>query len=225
MRAMPQARLAASILSADFAHLADQVKAVEEYADIIHVDSMDGHFVPPLTIGPVVVASLRPVTDRLLHAHLMVERPERLLEDYAKAGTDMVTFHTEAARDPAAVITEAETLHLRVGMGVNPETDVEAIHPYLERLDNVIVMTLERTGYAGQPFQEQQLRKVEAVRGQIDRAGLRVDVVVDGGIDVDSAPRCIEAGATVLAAASSVFGHPDPAEAARRLATIAKGGS
>lgn len=225
MRAMPQARLAASILSADFAHLADQVKAVEGHADIIHVDSMDGHFVPPLTIGPVVVASLRPVTDRILHAHLMVEYPERLLEDYAKAGTDIVTFHAEAARDPAAVIKESEAIDLPVGIGVNPETEIDVVFPYLERLDNVIVMTLERTGYAGQPFQERHLRKVEAVRAEIDRAGLRVDVIVDGGIDTDSGPRCIEAGATVLAAASSVFGDPDPADAARRLAAIARGES
>jgi ribulose-phosphate 3-epimerase len=219
---MPPARVAASILSADFAHLADQVKRVERYADIIHVDSMDGHFVPPLTIGPVVVASLRPVTDRLLHAHMMVERPERLLEDYAAAGTDIVTFHTEAARDPGAVIREAETLGLRVGMGVNPETDVEEVFPHLDRLDNVIVMTLERTGYAGQPFQESSLSKVEGVRAEVDRRGLEVDVVVDGGIDADSGRKCLAAGATVLAAASSIFKASDPAAAARELAEVAR---
>jgi ribulose-phosphate 3-epimerase len=148
MPPMAPAKVAASILSADLAHLAEQVKVVEPHADIIHVDSMDAHFVPPLTIGPVVVESLRPVTDRLIHAHLMVERPERLLEDYAKAGTDIVTFHTEAAREPAAVIGEAETVGIRVGMGVNPETEIQAVFPHLDRLDNVIVMTLERTGYA-----------------------------------------------------------------------------
>lgn len=223
MPPMPPARVAASILSADFARLAEQVKEVEPYADIIHVDSMDAHFVPPLTIGPVVVESLRPVTDRLLHAHLMVARPEGLLEDYAAAGTDIVTFHAEAARDPGAVVGEAETLGLRVGIAVNPETGVEEVFPHLDRLDNVIVMTLERTGYAGQPFQASSLTKVEAVRREIDRRGLTTDVVVDGGIDADSGRRCVAAGATVLAAASSIFKAPDPAGAARELAEVARG--
>lgn len=213
--------MAASILSADFARLGEQVKAVEPYADIIHVDSMDAHFVPPLTIGPVVVESIRPLTERTLHAHMMVERPERLLEDYARAGTDIATFHLEAASDVGAVLSEAETLGLRAGIGLNPETEIEEVYPYLDRLDNVIVMTLERTGYAGQPFQEKHLGKVEAVRKEIDRLGLDVDVVADGGINEETGRLCVAAGATVLAAASSIFKADDPAEAARRLAAIA----
>jgi ribulose-phosphate 3-epimerase len=218
---MSEIRVAASILSADFARLGEEVKAVEPYADIIHVDSMDAHFVPPLTIGPVVVESIRPLTERTLHAHMMVERPERLLEDYARAGTDIATFHLEAASDVGAVLGEAETLGLRAGIGLNPETEIEEVYPHLERLDNVIVMTLQRTGYAGQPFQEEHLRKVEAVRKEIDRLGLEVDVVVDGGINEETGRLCVAAGATVLAAASSIFKADDPAEAARRLAAIA----
>lgn len=220
---MPHARVAASILSADFARLGEQVKAVEPYADIIHVDSMDAHFVPPLTIGPVVVESIRPLTDRVLHAHMMVSRPERLLEDYARAGTDLATFHLEAAADPAAVLSEAESVGLRPGIAVNPETEVAAVYPFLDRLDNVIVMTLESTGYAGQPFQEQHLRKVEAVRKEIDRLGLEVDVVVDGGINEETGRLCVRAGATVLAAASSIFKAEDPAAAARGLVEVARG--
>jgi ribulose-phosphate 3-epimerase len=219
---MAAARLAASILSADFAHLADQVRLVEKHADIVHVDVMDAHFVPPLTIGPVVVASLRPVTDLPLHAHLMIERPEALFDDFAEAGTDIVTFHFEAAPDPAAVIAAAKERGMRAGIAVNPQTRVDAVYRFLEQLDNVIVMTLEQTGFAGQPFQDSSLRKVEAVRGEIDRRGLSVDVVVDGGINEDSGRRCIAAGATVLAAASSIFRAPDPAEAARRLAEVAR---
>jgi len=215
-------KVAASILSADFARLGEQVKAVEPYADIIHVDSMDAHFVPPLTIGPIVVESLRPLTDRVLHAHMMVARPERLLEDYARAGTDIATFHLEATEDPSAVITEAEGLGLRVGIGINPETDVEALYPHLDPLDNVIVMTLERTGYAGQAFQEQHLTKVEALRVEIDRRGLRTDIVVDGGINAETGRRCVGAGATVLAAASSIFKADDPAAATRDLAAAAR---
>lgn len=219
---MPHAKLAASILSADFARLGEQVKAVERHADMIHVDSMDAQFVPPLTIGPVVVASLRPVTDLTIHAHLMVARPGPLLEDYAKAGTDVVTFHVEAAPDAGSVIREAEMAGMRVGLGVNPETEVDVVYPHLDRLDNVIVMTLERTGYAGQPFQESSLAKVERLRREIERRGLGTDIVVDGGINEESGRRCLDAGATVLAAASSVFGAADVGEAARRLSAVTR---
>jgi ribulose-phosphate 3-epimerase len=220
---MGSARLAASILAADFARLGEQVKAVEPYADTIHVDMMDAHFVPPLSIGPVVVESLRPVTGLPLHAHLMVERPESLFEDLASAGTDMVTFHTEAAPEPRSVITRARELGMRAGIAVNPETSERAVFPHLDALDNVIVMTLAKTGWAGQPFQESSLPKIEALRAEIDRRGLAVDIEVDGGIDEASGRRCLAAGATVLAAASSVFRTPDPADAARRLAEVAKG--
>jgi ribulose-phosphate 3-epimerase len=219
---MPQARLAASILSADFARLGEQIKAVEPHADIIHVDVMDAHFVPPLTIGPVVVESLRPVTDRPLHAHLMVDAPERLLEDFARAGTDIATFHMEAAPEPDEVVGRVRAAGMRAGIAVNPETDVASVFPHLDELDNVIVMTLARTGWAGQPFEESSLPKIEAVRKEIDRRGLSVDVVVDGGIDERSAARCLAAGATVLAAASSIFRAPDPADAAERLARLAR---
>ena len=219
---MPSARLAASILSADFARLGEQIKAVEPHADIIHVDVMDAHFVPPLTIGPVVVESLRPVTDRPLHAHLMVEAPERLLEDFAAAGTDIATFHLEAAAAPGDVVRRVRTAGMRPGIAVNPETEAASVFPYLDELDNVIVMTLARTGWAGQPFQESSLPKIETVRKEIDRRGLPVDVVVDGGIDERSASRCLAAGATVLAAASSIFKAPDPAEAAAVLARLAR---
>jgi ribulose-phosphate 3-epimerase len=220
---MRPAKVAASILAADFARLGEQVKAVEPWADMIHVDMMDAHFVPPLTIGPVVVESLRPVTDRPLHAHLMVERPQELLEPLVEAGTDQVTFHAEASADAPKLLARIREHGLRAGMAVNPETPVDAVFPHLEDLDNVIVMTLERTGWAGQPFQESSLPKIEAVRTEIDRRGLKVDVEVDGGIDERSGARCLAAGASVLAAASSVFRTDDPAEAARRLADIARG--
>jgi ribulose-phosphate 3-epimerase len=218
---MGRARVAASILSADFSRLGDQVKAVEPYADMVHVDVMDAHFVPPLTIGPVVIESLRPVTSLPLHAHLMVERPLGLLEDLKAAGTDIVTFHIEAVAEPSVVIKETEALDMRPGVAVNPETEVQDAFPYLDQLDNVIVMTLQRTGWAGQPFQESSLAKIEAVRKEIDSRGLKVDVVVDGGINEESGRRCIAAGATVIAAASSMFRAGDPAEAAQRLRAAA----
>jgi len=218
---MARAKLAASILSADFAHLGDQVKLVEPYADMVHVDVMDAHFVPPLTIGPVVVESLRPVSALPLHCHLMIERPEALFDDFAKAGTDMVTFHLEAAPDPEAVIAEARARGMRAGMAVNPDTPVENVFDYLDRIDNLIVMSV-RPGWAGQDFMEEVLPKVEAARTEIDRRGVTVDVEVDGGINEESGRRCLEAGATVLAVASSIFKAPDPADAARRLSVLTR---
>lgn len=220
---MGSARLAASILSADFARLGEQVKAVEPYADMVHVDVMDAHFVPPLTIGPVVIDSLRPVTQLPLHAHLMVDRPLGLFEELKAAGTDIVTFHVEAVKEPKVVIKEATEMEMLPGVAINPETDIAEAFPYLDELDNVIVMTLQKTGYAGQPFQEASLAKIEAVRKEIDKRGLSVDVVVDGGINAETGRRCIAAGATVIAAASSMFRAGDPVESARKLAEAARG--
>jgi len=216
-------RLAASILSADFAHLADQVKAVEPYADVLHVDVMDAHFVPPLTIGPVVVESLRPHTRLPMHCHLMVEAPAALFEDLQTAGTDMVTCHLEALDDPGDTIALARKHEFRVGLGLNPETPVAGVFPHLEGIDSVLVMTLYKTGYAGTPFNDDMLRKVEAARTEIDRRGLDVDIEVDGGINEETGRRCIAAGATVLAAASSIFKADDIGSAAERLAGAARG--
>jgi ribulose-phosphate 3-epimerase len=220
---MPPAKVAASILAADFARLGDQVKAVEPWADMIHVDMMDAHFVPPLSIGPVVVESIRPVTDLPLHAHLMVERPQDLLEPLVEAGTNQITFHAESSVDAQKLLSLIREHGLRSGMAVNPLTPVEELFPHLEELDNVIVMTLRETGWAGQPFQDSSLPKIESVRREIDRRGLSVDVEVDGGINEESGRRCVAAGATVLAAASSLFRAGDPGEAARRLADAARG--
>jgi ribulose-phosphate 3-epimerase len=215
-------KLAASILSADFANLADQVKLVERHADSIHIDSMDAHFVPPLSVGPVVVESLRPVTGLTLHCHLMVDRPEALFEDFAEAGADMVTCHIEAVGEPAPVIRKAKDLGLRIGLAVNPETPVERLFPHLDELDNVLVMSVH-PGWAGQSFLPEALPKIEAARSEIERRGLSIDVEVDGGINEETGRRCIAAGASVLAAASSIFKAPEPGEAARRLAEVARG--
>lgn len=215
-------KLAASILSADFANLADQVKLVEKYADSIHVDAMDAHFVPPLTVGPVVVESLRPVTGLTLHCHLMIDRPEALFDDFAEAGADMVTCHIEAVEDPVAVIRKARDRGLRIGLAVNPESPVERLFPHLDELDNVLVMSVN-PGWAGQFFLPEALPKIEAARSEIERRGLSIDVEVDGGINEETGRRCIAAGASVLAVASSIFKAADPAEAARRLAEVAHG--
>jgi len=214
--------LSASILSADFAHLAEQVKLIEPYAEAIHIDIMDAHFVPPLTIGPVVVASLRPVTDRVLHGHLMVEAPETLFDDLAQAGLDVVSFHHEAVSEPAPVISKARGAGMRVGMTLNMETPIEAIFPYLEDLDDVMLMSI-KPGWSGQDLDQNVYPRLEAVRAEVDRRGLPTAVEIDGGVKVHNAQRAIDAGATVLVAASAIFQALDPAAAARELAAIAHG--
>jgi ribulose-phosphate 3-epimerase len=212
-------KVAASILSADFGYLAEQIKLVEPHVELIHIDAMDAHFVPPLSVGPVVVESVRKVTGLPLHCHLMVDRPQDLLKDFAEAGADIVTVHREAVEDPGKLIELAESLGLKSGLAVSPETPVDETFPYLERLDRVLVMSVN-PGWAGQPFLEEALPKIESARREIDRKGLSVEIEVDGGINERSGRRCLAAGATVLAAASSIFKVSDPAGAARRLAAL-----
>jgi ribulose-phosphate 3-epimerase len=214
--------LSASILSADFAHLADQVKLVEPYAEAIHIDVMDAHFVPPLTIGPVVVASLRPVTARTLHGHLMVEAPESLFDELAEAGLDIVSFHHEAVTDPAPVIAKARGAGLRVGVTLNLETPVESAFPYLDDIDDLMLMSIV-PGWAGQESSPEVYPRLEAARTEVDRRGLLTDVEVDGGVKLHNAQRAVDAGASVLVAASAIFGAEDPAGAAEALAAIARG--
>lgn len=215
-------KLSVSILSADLAHLADQVKLVEPYADAIHIDVMDGHFAPPITFGGVLVRSLRPCTPLVLHGHLMVDAPESQFDELAQAGMDIVSFHIEAVEDPAPVIRKARDAGMRVGMTVSPPTPVEALFPYLEELDDVMVMSVY-PGWAGQRFMPEALPKLEAVRAELDRRGLSPDVQIDGGVKLENARRCIEAGATVLIAASAIYQAEDPAAVARELKAIAEG--
>lgn len=216
-------RLAASILAADFGHLADQMKLVEPYADVFHIDIMDGHFVPPIALGGVVVASVRPVTERTFHGHLMVENPERSFEELAEAGLDVVSFHMEAIDEPEPAIGKARGAGMGVGLTLNMETPVEAVFPYLDLVDDVMLMSIH-PGWSGQSLSPDVFPRVEAVRAEVDRRGLDIGLEVDGGVQLDNAQRCMDAGASVLIAASAIFSSEDPAEAARRLAEIAKGG-
>ena len=215
-------KLAASILAADLAHLADEVKAVEGAADIIHVDIMDGHFVPPIALGTVVVASLRPCTELTLHGHLMVEAPESYFEELADAGLDVVSFHHEAVGDPEPAVAKARAAGMRTGITVNLETRVEAVFPTLDHVDDVMVMSI-RPGWSGQELNPDVFPRIEAIRREVDRRGLGIDVEIDGGVKVDNAQRAIDAGANVLVAASGIYRSDDPGAAARTLAEIARG--
>jgi len=215
-------KLAASILSADLAYLADQVKLVQEHAEVIHIDIMDGHFVPPIALGTVVVASLRPHTDRTMHGHLMVEAPESYFEELAEAGLDVVSFHHEAVADPVISIEKARAAGLGAGVTINLATPVADVFRYLDRVDDVMLMSIE-PGWSGQILDPEVFPRIEAVRAEVDRRGLDVDVEIDGGVKIDNARRAVEAGATVLISASGIFQAEDPAENARVLRAIANG--
>jgi ribulose-phosphate 3-epimerase len=212
-------KLAPSVLSADFAHLADHVTAVAKHADLLHVDVMDGHFVPPITIGPVVVKALRRVTDLPLECHLMVTEPEEQTEQFAEAGADSVVWHLEAASDPRPVLRRARGLRLGAGLAINPGTSFEAVIPYLEEIDVLNVMTVN-PGWAGQAFLHEVVPKIRAAREHADRTGLTYDISVDGGVNLETAGLCLEAGANVLGAATAIFGDPDAAAAAERLRAL-----
>jgi ribulose-phosphate 3-epimerase len=212
---MTGAKIAPSILSADFAQLADDVERVAAEADLLHVDVMDGHFVPNLTIGPPVVRSLRKRTDLHLDCHLMVDNPGELLEDFADAGADGCTVHIELG-DPRPLFAAMRELGLRVGLTHNPETPVEAVLPYLEEIDVLLFMSVH-PGFGGQAFIPSVLDKLTAARRAVDEGELPVELEIDGGINRETAPRAAAAGADILVAGSAIFHADDPAAAARQI--------
>ena len=206
------ARIAPSLLSADFASLADAIASVASQADLLHIDVMDGHFVPNLTIGPPVVESLRKHTDLYFDCHLMMTNPGQYLEAFKQAGADGCRVHVEVG-DTAELIDQLRDLGLDVGLAVNPETPYDDFSPWLDRIDLVLLMTVH-PGFGGQSFIADVLPKIRRTRDEVDRRGLGVAIEVDGGIDLTTAPMAAEAGATVFVAGSAIFHQPDPAAAA-----------
>ncbi|HWW46096.1 MAG TPA: ribulose-phosphate 3-epimerase, partial [Acidimicrobiia bacterium] len=194
---------------------ADDVERVAAEADLLHVDVMDGHFVPNLTIGPPVVKSLRKRTDLHLDCHLMVDNPGELLEDFADAGADGCTVHIELG-DPRPLFAAMRELGLRVGLTHNPETPVEAVLPYVEEIDVLLFMSVH-PGFGGQAFIPSVLDKLTAARRVVDAGGLPVELEIDGGINRETAPRAAAAGADILVAGSAIFHADDPAAAARQI--------
>jgi ribulose-phosphate 3-epimerase len=213
-------KLAPSILSADFADLAAEVDRVADAADLLHVDVMDGHFVPNLTIGPVVVGALRKRTELFLDCHLMIDNPAVLIDDFADAGADRCIVHIELG-DPRPLFDRLRGLSVGVGLVLNPETSIDAVLPYLDEIDLLLVMSVN-PGWGGQDFIPDALDKVRVARKVIDERGLAVEIEIDGGINVETAPAAAEAGADILVAGSAVFGAPDPLAAARAIRAAAE---
>ncbi len=198
-------KLAPSILSADFARLGEQVaEATRAGADYIHVDVMDGHFVPPITIGAPVVAAVRKWTDLPLDVHLMIESPEKQIKQFAEAGADIITIHIEACPDIKRLVQAIKNLGVKAGVSLNPPTPLSAVTEILPSLDLVLVMTVN-PGYGGQPFIESTLDKIAALRAELDEKGLAAELEVDGGINAKVAPKVVKAGARVLVAGAAVF--------------------
>jgi len=214
-------QISASILNADFSRLGDEVRrAVDGGVDSIHLDVMDGHFVDNLTIGPVVVGALRPSTDLPFHTHLMISNPLAYAERFADAGSDLIVFHVEADDDPVAVLGAIERAGKRPGIALNPETAAEAVHPYLERVDLLLVMTVH-PGWGGQTFIDDVLPKLSALRDEIAERGLDVPIGVDGGLSLETIGRAHAAGGEVLVTGSSLYstdGDLEPTVAALRAA-------
>jgi len=201
--------IAPSLLSADFGRLAEEVRAVEAAgADLLHIDVMDGRFVPNITIGPPVVAAIRKVATAPLDVHLMIVEPERYIEEFAKAGADVITVHAEATPHLQRAVARIRELGKKAGVSLNPSTSLSAIEWVLTDVDMVLIMSVN-PGFGGQAFLPSSLGKVELLRTQLTRAGLNVDIQVDGGIKADNVAEVVASGANVIVSGSGIFGTAD----------------
>jgi ribulose-phosphate 3-epimerase len=209
--------IAPSILSADFGRLADEVRAVTDAgADWIHVDVMDGHFVPPIPIGPLVVEAVRRATTLPLDVHLMIDHPDRIIDEFVRAGADRITVHVEACSDPAGVARQIRAAGAKPGLSLNPPTPVERVAPFVADFDLLLVMTVN-PGWGGQPIVEGSMEKIAAARRLRDEAAEAVLIEVDGGMKLHNAAEAVHAGADVIVAGSAVFGATNYGDAIRGL--------
>jgi ribulose-phosphate 3-epimerase len=217
--------IAPSILAANFAALGDEIAAAERGgADLIHLDVMDGHFVPNLTIGPPVVRAVKKVARVPLDVHLMIEDPDRFIEDFISAGAAMISVHVEVLPHLHRTIHYIKALGARAGVAINPSTPVGALEEIAPDLDHVLVMSVN-PGFGGQTFIPRSESKIRAIRQLLDRHGNAAPIEVDGGVDLSNAARIVAAGASILVAGNSIFGTADAAQATRELRAAAGGGA
>ena len=212
-----KAKIAPSILSADFAHLADELKKVEAAgAEYLHIDVMDGTFVPEITIGAGVVKSLRKISDITFDVHLMTEHPETQIKSFADAGADIITFHVEAAKHPHRIIQQIHELGCKAGVALNPGTSLSMVEELVEDADMILVMTVN-PGYAGQKFIDSMLGKIHMLYHMVAEMETECDIQVDGGINAETSVLVREAGANILVAGSAIFGAADIAQAIKDI--------
>jgi ribulose-phosphate 3-epimerase len=215
---MKAARIAPSLLAADFAKLGEEVHRIEADIDMLHLDVMDGHFVPNLSFGMPVIASLRAATSIYFDCHLMTTNPDAYLEDLKEAGANLVTVHLEVFPNPTKVAAQAREMGLDFGLVLNPPTPFAGVEPFVELADLLLIMSVH-PGFGGQSFMAEVLPKLEAARKFVDSHGLPVDIQVDGGITAETAPLARKAGADVFVAGTAIFQDPDPVGAVHRLRT------
>jgi ribulose-phosphate 3-epimerase len=206
-------KIAPSILSADFSRLGEEITAVEKGgADYIHIDVMDGHFVPNITIGPLIVEAIRPITKLPLDVHLMIENPDQYIEAFAKAGADYITVHVEACVHLHRTIQNIKSYGIKAGVVLNPATPVESIQHIIRDIDMVLLMSVN-PGFGGQKFIPEVLPKIRKVKAMAEEKGIDLEIEIDGGVNSETAKLCMEAGANVLVAGSAIYNEEDYAKA------------
>ena len=203
-------QIAPSMLAADFLHLEKDVETVNQYADLFHLDVMDGVFVPNISFGFPIIEAIAKKAQKPMDVHLMIIEPENYVERFAKVGAHMISFHLNATKDPAAVLTQIRSYGVKAGLVINPDLPVESLFPYLAEADFILLMSVF-AGFGGQKFIEDTYERVRTLKAEIDRQGLDLPIQVDGGVSAANAAALVDAGATILVAGSAVFKAEDPA--------------